>query len=139
MAHQIVKVESKNADWKVIQILNAAGELVENVSVNRTNKKGEVFPKFDEIAVGASVEGQLWQSPAGKIYLFAPKEQKKQVIDSGPAANNGATAEIKNILQLKIIPMLEAIHKEQVIISERLDKALGATPEDSPFEGVRGF
>lgn len=139
MAHKVVKAEAKTIDWKVITILNAAGELVEEISVNRTNKKGETFPEFDEIIVGATIEGQLWQSPKGKLYLFPPKEQKKQTIDSGPAARSPETAELKNLLTLKIIPMLEAIHKEQVIISERLDKALGATPEDSPFEEVRGF
>ena len=119
MSHKITGVVNRNADWKVVSILNAAGDIVENVSVNRTNKKGEVFPGFDDIAVGASVEGQMWQSPAGKLYLFAPKEGKKQEIDRGPASNNPATAEIKNLLTLKIIPMLDAIHKEIVIINER--------------------
>lgn len=137
MAHKVVKAESKTSDWKVITILNAAGELVEEISVNRTNKKGEVFPDFDEILAGSNIEGQLWQSPKGKLYLFAPKDSpKKQSIDSGPAASNGATAELKNILQLKIIPMLEAIHKEQVIISERLGMV---DKDDSPFQDVTGF
>jgi hypothetical protein len=50
--------------------------------------------------------------------------------DSSPAQNSGATAELKNILMLKIVPMLEAIHKEQVIIQGRIDHALGTDKEE---------
>lgn len=42
--------------------------------------------------------------------------------------------EIKNAITLKVIPLLEKIYKEQVIISERLDRALGSEPDMS-----RGF
>lgn len=109
MAHRITAVQNKSKDWKVVTILNAAGDLMENISVNRTNKKGETFPNFDDIQTGASVEGTLWESPAGKTYLFAPKGATTQKADSGPAANNPATQEIKNILMLKVIPQLDAI------------------------------
>lgn len=43
-----------------------------------------------------------------KIYwnfTFAPEKKT----DSSPAASNGATAELKNILMLKVIPMLQDI------------------------------
>ena len=139
MAHKITAVADKTKDWKVVSILNAAGEIVENISVNRTNKKGEVFPNFDAITVGASVEGQLWQSSTGKIYLFAPKETKKQTLDSGPAANTPATAELKNILQLQLIPQIDqtkaAIAEVKFLIQalgDRLEKVLSA--EEPPFE-----
>ncbi len=32
--------------------------------------------------------------------------------DAGPAANSAGTAELKNILMLKVIPMLQAIYEE---------------------------
>lgn len=112
MAHQITAVDNKAKDWKVVSILNAAGDIVENVSINRTNKKGDIFPNFDGIAVGQKIEGQLWQSPAGKMYLFAPKDSPKT--PSTPETNDFtvSNAEIKNILMLRVIPMLDAIHQE---------------------------
>lgn len=65
--------ENKSSNWKVCTVMNESGATIENVSVNRKNKKGETFPNFDDIAPGREVEGDLWQSPAGKWYLFAPK------------------------------------------------------------------
>lgn len=110
MAHSIVKVENKTPDWKVVEILNAAGDLITGVSVNRTNKKGEVFPEFDSIVAGAKIEGQLWESPAGKTYLFAPKGGRVAPRpDMGPASKDAGLAELKNILMLKVVPLLMQI------------------------------
>lgn len=114
---KVTKCDKKKSDWYVIEVINAAGEIVSDISVNRTNKKGEVFPNFDQIAVGATIEGQLWQNTAGKFYLFPPKEQKK---DSSPAARDAGLAEIKNILQLQIMPALEAMDKELKSISGKV-------------------
>lgn len=69
---KVVKVEDKAPDWKVIDIEISPGVFEHNVSVNRTNKKGEIFPGFDDIKEGAMVSGNRWQSNAGKPYLFAP-------------------------------------------------------------------
>lgn len=74
MLYTFSNVQIKNNDWKVASIKGADGSQAHEVSINRTNKKGEVFPNFDAIADGASVEGNLWKSDAGKNYLFAPKE-----------------------------------------------------------------
>lgn len=77
MAHfKIGFIEQKNPDWKVIQLRDEAGALTNDVSVNRVNKKGEVFPYFDGITLEADVEGELWTSATGKHYLFAPKVAK---------------------------------------------------------------
>jgi hypothetical protein len=112
-------------------------------------------PLFEDIAPGQTVELEIetkdsdTPNPHGGFYknrtVLNPGVSPKKA-DNGPAASNGATAELKNILQLKVIPMLEAIHKENIIISERLDKALGVegdtfqepdfgpvSKEDSPF------
>ncbi len=68
----IVKnVKDKNKDWKVVD-LEGDMKLVE-VSINRTNKKGETFPSFDLVVNGYNVEGEPWTSSSGKNYLFAPK------------------------------------------------------------------
>lgn len=66
--------ENKSADWKIISIKGDDGKLTEDVSVNRVNKKGEIFPGFDEVKVGNDVEGELWKSTSNKHYLFAPKK-----------------------------------------------------------------
>lgn len=71
--YKVADVQEKNADWKVISIEMSEGNFQEEVSVNRKNKKEEIFPGFDDIKVNATVEGDLWQSGAGKWYLFAPK------------------------------------------------------------------
>lgn len=73
MNYKIEHVADKNNDWKVVTLEMGPGSYQEEVSVNRTNKKGEVFPNFDNIKAGNIVEGELWQSPTGKWYLFAPK------------------------------------------------------------------
>lgn len=126
MSHSITKVENKNQDWKVVEILNAAGDLISNVSVNRTNKKGEIFPGFDEIVAGAKVEGSLWESPNGKTYLFAPKGGNAAPRrDQGPAAQHPATQELKNMLTLQVIPLL-------IQIDVNLKKLTGASKNDYP-------
>lgn len=67
--HQISNTVIKSPDWKTATVGNVA-----NVSINRVNKKGEVFPNFDGVVDGATIAGDLWQSSTGKWYLFAPKQ-----------------------------------------------------------------
>jgi hypothetical protein len=76
MKYQIDWSENKNNDWKIVSLKTDSGTVFTDVSVNRTNKKGEVFPGFDQVVVGASIEGEFWTSPTGKNYLFAPKPQQ---------------------------------------------------------------
>lgn len=73
MLYTFSNVQVKSNDWKVASIKGADGVVANEVSINRTNKKGETFPRFDEIADGAQLEGNLWTAPTGKNYLFAPK------------------------------------------------------------------
>lgn len=87
-------------------------------------------------AVGDTVEIDIQQK--GEYLNFSvPKKE-----DKGPAASGAGTAELKNILMFKIIPMLEAIYKE--VHTEKpaphntdpdaIDRAFGGpTEEDSPF------
>ena len=58
-----------------------------------------------------------------------------EVEDSGPAASNGATAELKNILTLKVIPLLEQINKDMLALDERLSvlaQRAGLAADDFP-------
>lgn len=71
-------MEKKNNDWILASILpqkedGTWDKEITNVSINRTAKNGQVFPNFDTIAAGVEIEGEFWQSQAGKNYLFAPK------------------------------------------------------------------
>jgi hypothetical protein len=67
-------MEKKNEDW-IIASLSSPEASFPEVSINRKNKKGEVFPNFDGIQAGREVEGHIWSSPAGKVYLFAPQPE----------------------------------------------------------------
>ncbi len=75
MKYKIDWYEKKGEDW-VILALSDGENSYKDVSVNRKNKKGEIFPNFDQIANGGEVEGKLWTSGAGKLYLFAPEAPK---------------------------------------------------------------
>lgn len=70
---KIFKLEKKNADWIVASLVDAAGDVHENVSINKVSKKGDIFPNFDTLAKDQKVEGRLWKSDSDKVYLFGPK------------------------------------------------------------------
>lgn len=87
MRYIINWLETKNPDWKLATLTNEAGIKYEDVSINRTNKKGEVFPMFDSLLNGGTVEGEYWETPdKSKKYLFPPRAQK-----SSPRASQGFT------------------------------------------------
>lgn len=73
MAYKIFEIEKKSADWVVVSLVDASGDAHEKVSINKVSKKGDIFPNFDTLEKGTKVEGRIWQSDAGKKYLFAPK------------------------------------------------------------------
>ena len=75
MLFHVDAVEVKNSDWKVLQLTDISGTKFADVSVNRTNKAGEPFPGFDAIAENGSTNGNIWQSQAGKNYLFPMRAQ----------------------------------------------------------------
>lgn len=85
-------MEKKNEDW-IIASLSSPEASFPEVSINRKNKKGEVFPNFDGIQAGREVSGQIWKSDSGKVYLFAPK-----IASASPQRSTGA---IKQAMQVK--------------------------------------
>lgn len=78
-------VENKSPDWKIVSVTGVDGTKLTDASVNRVNKKGEVFPNFDAIIPGYEFEAEPWKSEVGKQYLFAPKVQGTQNKSSGGA------------------------------------------------------
>ena len=94
MKYAIEWLEIKSPDWKVVSLKSPDGQTLTDVSINRKNKKGEVFPNFDAIVQGGMVDGNYWRSDAGKNYLFAPDpEGPKGVV--GGKGNIGRAMERK--------------------------------------------
>lgn len=77
MKYKIDWLEVKNTEWTLVSLTGEDGKKIEEVSINKKSKKGELFPNFDNLASGQEVEGELWQSTAGKWYLFPPKQSKQ--------------------------------------------------------------
>lgn len=99
MTYKVEWAENKNDGWKVCSIkeIVEGGRTYEDVSINRTDKKGRTFPNFDGIAPGATISGNIWQSVAGKYTLFAPDPAGSTGgggtparSTSGPASGGGA-------------------------------------------------
>ena len=73
MRYTAIKVQKKSEDWKIADVQGIDGVVLSGASINRTNKKGEVFPNFDAIVEGYAFEANPWTNDAGKHYLFPPK------------------------------------------------------------------
>lgn len=89
MTYKIDWVENKKDDWKVATLVEIVegGQTFTDVSINKVDKKGRAFPHFDEITVGQTVHGNLWQSPTNQKYtLFAPDEPRATTA-TGPTAS----------------------------------------------------
>lgn len=78
MTYTVEWVETKREGWKVASLkeIVEGGAQVNDVSINKTDNKGRVFPNFDAIMPGSTVAGNLWRSPTGKYTLFAPDPPK---------------------------------------------------------------
>lgn len=111
MKYTIDWSEKKNQDWVLATLTDASGNKLQDVSINRTSKKGEVMPSFDDIKSGGTIEGELWTSNSGKHYLFPPKPEgvKPPMRSAGQItkametkAQNIATAQENKELGIKI-------------------------------------
>lgn len=74
-------LEKKSPDWAVATLLNEDGIETKDVSINKTSKKGDIFPNFDTLAPGMDIEGEPWASTSGKVYLFPPKPKLEPPTD----------------------------------------------------------
>ena len=75
MQFHINWIENKSPDWRIANVTDLAGVETKDVSINRVNKKGEVFPNWEGVTLEATIEADLWVSTSGKVYLFAPRPQ----------------------------------------------------------------
>lgn len=111
-------------------------------------------PLFEDIAVGQTVELDVevkdspTPNPKGGFYknrtVLSPG-QTHQKPDQSPALNNPATAELKNILMFKVIPLLQGLSKDVAIMTEKMkmnppypdmdetNDSGGITENDVPF------
>ncbi len=125
MAFGIIKVENKGADWKVVSLINAAGDLIENVSVNRISKKGDIFPGFDDIKEKTKIEGRLWESDSGKQYLFAPKGGAKATPKPVTTNTYNASEQEEYPIHEKVETILNKLVKQQITIESILEIVKG--------------
>lgn len=120
MIYNIKWLEKKSNDWIVATLVEAATQTgippneLKDVSINRVNKKGEVFPKFDEITNGGTVEGEPWASQAGKWYLFAPKPQSTR--GGAPSAFKGKQIEEAQARKAESIEKFQSSKEESIAL-----------------------
>lgn len=141
------KIEKKNADWYVVSLVNSAGDLIENVSINRISKKGDVFPNFDDIKQDTKIDGRLWESDSGKQYLFAPKggakapvKQATSTFDKGtnPDYEYTVSEKLETVLNkmvgqgIKLDKILELLEPKNRITND-IEYPVDENPDDMPF------
>ena len=117
--------DNKSPDWKILTLEIVEGDgsvMFQDVSVNRVNKKGETFPNFDGLIVGSRVKGNLWTSPQGKHYLFAPN---LTTVKSG-ASGGGFKAGMQKMVEQKqeAIKLSQENKNESIKIASTLGKAV---------------
>ena len=72
-----MRCETKGDGWKVLGLMDMHNEAFENVSMNKNDLQGkQQWPAFDDVAVGSTIEGNVWKNPTSmKLSIFPPKPQ----------------------------------------------------------------
>ena len=98
MKYQIEWLENKSPEWK-IATLSENGHQVMGVSINKNDKKtGQVaFANFDTLMPGNDIEGELWTSPKGGMYLFPPRPQSAPKTTGNAGIKVAMAEKAKNI------------------------------------------
>lgn len=141
----IYSIETKKEDWKVASIINSAGDKIDNVSINRVSRKGDIFPNFDTLAAKQKIDARLWENPDnGKMYLFAPKggakAPMKQTTDQS-SMSNASNNEAEYPISVKLETLLNKFTGMQIdiqIIKELLQSKKKPVVDDFPpyeYEG----
>lgn len=139
MAFKVTKLQKKSNDWLVVSLLDAAGDITEEVSVNRISKKGDLFPGFDEITEGEKVEGRLWKSDSHKMYLFAPKGSAKAPVKEPVKSTDDeypVSAKLETILNKMTAIQIDIQIIKEVITPKTKAKAQVEEYPPNDFEDV---
>lgn len=74
-------------EWNGKELLDVKLQDGKKATIWKTQKDGSVFPGFDEIAPGHTIEGELWNKPGTDNWtIYPPKEQKRGGGSSGMRA-----------------------------------------------------
>lgn len=114
-------------------------------AVSRKEKTSKAGKPFTSVGIRCNEYGERWLSgfankdnagwKVGDTVEVDVETKGEYLNFSVPKASmsplgNAGNAEIKNYLEFKIMPVLAQFHKELVIISERLNVALGSEKDD---------
>lgn len=139
-------IEAKNPDWKTASLIGEDKTAYQDVSINRTSKKGEAFPNFDGLMNGGEAEGEIWQSAGGKWYLFPPKPQttpsgaprgsgggfKAKMIDEAMAKKEQSIGRFQASKEESI--RLASAQRDSVLVVVHLYKEIAEDPIMTPSE-----
>ncbi len=134
MKYSIIWSEKKNNDWMVATLRNEAGIEYKDVSINRQNKKGEVFPLFDSVMTGHTIEGEYWETPdKSKKYLFPPKVATTRSFGGSGAINKAMEkkdASIARFQDNKEFSIKESASMRDAVQLAIAERELQPVPED---------
>lgn len=135
--------------YEVTERTTGTGKRVKSVVLQEEGKQypyknvsvWEDFPNFDEIAAGKTVNGDLVEKDSDKVNPSSGKPYKNRTLYPSKNANGTekptqvGTAELKNAIMLKLVPLMEELLKEMKIANARA-KMLNDeidNSEDVPF------
>ncbi len=93
MKLKIEWLETKKPDWKVGTFTGEKGESYTDASINRTDKKGRIFPNFDGLQPGQTIEGNPWKNPVSNKWSIYPIDEKHST--TGNFSPSGANRMMK--------------------------------------------
>lgn len=115
-------IEKKSDTWKVATV-EVEGQTYKDVSINRTDKNGRLFPNFDGLAAGMEIEGTLYTNKmSGKHSIYPPREQT----NAGGAYRGSGKPSIVQAMQKKdeSIAKFQGNKEESIKISSTMRDAV---------------
>ena len=91
MKLKIEWIETKSPDWKIATLRDESGISFSDASINRTDKKGRIFPNFDGLMAGHTIEANPWQNPTTKKWAIYPEDEVKVATTSNFGGSRGVS------------------------------------------------
>ncbi len=127
-------IETKSPDWKIATI-DDNGVSYKDVSVNRTNKKGETFPNFDDLQAGREVtDATIWTSGTGKHYLFTKDKPTPGVMGSKPNWAGGGGVKAAQERKEAMILKAQDRKEESIAYFNALNSAISLVKGNFPMD-----